>query len=57
MSGDIRLTPFYDIREVVKTVSGYVDDINANITKLPTRGKLLILLHLSFVRGVLLPHI
>ena len=38
MSGDVRLTPFYDAREVMKTISGYVDDINANITELPTRG-------------------
>ena len=38
VSGDIRLTPFYDALEVVRTVNKYVEDINANITKLPTRG-------------------
>jgi hypothetical protein len=38
ISGDIRLTPFYDALEVVKRVNGYIADINANITDLPTRG-------------------
>lgn len=28
--GDIRVTPFYDIQEVIKSVEGYVDDINKN---------------------------
>ncbi|KAK9144498.1 hypothetical protein Sjap_004401 [Stephania japonica] len=38
ISGDVRLTPFYEINDVLKKVQGYVDDINANIEKLPTRG-------------------
>jgi len=38
ISGDIRLTPFYDAGVVYKTVLGYVDDLNANIGQLPTRG-------------------
>nr|DAD47504.1 TPA_asm: hypothetical protein HUJ06_017441 [Nelumbo nucifera] len=36
--GDVRLTPFYNITDVMKKVQEYVDDINANIEKLDTRG-------------------
>lgn len=38
ISGDIRLTPFYDAGKVVDAVDGYVRDINENLEKLPTRG-------------------
>eukprot|EP00750_Incisomonas_marina_P002172 INCI12129.1.p1 GENE.INCI12129.1~~INCI12129.1.p1 ORF type:complete len:483 (+),score=74.18 INCI12129.1:88-1449(+) len=38
ISGDIRLTPFYSALDVVKKVNSYIEDINANITDLPTRG-------------------
>lgn len=38
ISGDVRLTPFYSTTDVVKKLQEYVDDINANIEKLPTRG-------------------
>ncbi|KAA8525890.1 hypothetical protein F0562_008010 [Nyssa sinensis] len=38
ISGDVRLTPFYNITDVIKKLQEYVDDINANIEKLDTRG-------------------
>jgi hypothetical protein len=38
LSGDIRLSPFYDALKVVETVEGYVKDINEHVTDLPTRG-------------------
>lgn len=38
ISGDIRATPFYDPEEIKKAVAKYVDEINANIGKLPMRG-------------------
>ncbi|KAF8096766.1 hypothetical protein N665_0301s0014 [Sinapis alba] len=38
VSGDVRLTPFYDVKEVMKKLQEYVDDINSNIEKLATRG-------------------
>ncbi|CAG7883780.1 unnamed protein product [Brassica rapa] len=38
VSGDVRLTPFYDVKEVMKKLQEYVDDINTNIEKLSTRG-------------------
>lgn len=38
ISGDVRLTPFYSCADVVKKLKEYVDDINANIEKLKTRG-------------------
>lgn len=38
ISGDIRLTPFWDVKTVEKTVEGYVADLNKEITSLPTRG-------------------
>ncbi|VVB12689.1 unnamed protein product [Arabis nemorensis] len=38
VSGDVRLTPFYDVKEVMTKLQGYVDDINTNIEKLETRG-------------------
>ena len=38
VSGDIRLTPFYDPVVVMETVNGYVKDINDNIESVPTRG-------------------
>ena len=38
ISGDIRLTPFYEVADVHKAVDGYITDLNANITSLPTWG-------------------
>ncbi|KAG9452136.1 hypothetical protein H6P81_005040 [Aristolochia fimbriata] len=38
ISGDVRLTPFYNVADVEKKLREYVDDINGNIEKLPTRG-------------------
>ncbi|KAL1515102.1 hypothetical protein AB1Y20_004165 [Prymnesium parvum] len=38
VSGDIRLTPFYEVEDVRKAVEAYVADLNANITSLPTFG-------------------
>ncbi|KAL0904882.1 hypothetical protein M5K25_027041 [Dendrobium thyrsiflorum] len=38
ISGDVRLTPFYRPTDVTKKLQEYVDDINANIEKLGTRG-------------------
>ncbi|KAJ8512238.1 hypothetical protein OPV22_002672 [Ensete ventricosum] len=38
ISGDVRLTPFYSVTDVVKKLEEYVDDINTNIEKLGTRG-------------------
>ncbi|KAL9248978.1 Acetylornithine deacetylase-like protein [Drosera capensis] len=38
VSGDVRLTPFYSVTDCMKKLREYVDDINANIEKLPTRG-------------------
>lgn len=38
-SGDVRLTPFYDVQTLMDKVQEYIDDINANIdTVVPTRG-------------------
>ncbi|KAH0901479.1 LOW QUALITY PROTEIN: hypothetical protein HID58_040982 [Brassica napus] len=36
VSGDVRLTPFYDVKEVMKKLQEYVDDINT--INLATRG-------------------
>ncbi|XP_015896831.2 acetylornithine deacetylase [Ziziphus jujuba] len=38
VSGDVRLTPFYNVKDVMKKLQEYVDDINENIEKLDTRG-------------------
>ena len=38
ISGDIRLTPFYDAGVVMEKVNGYVADLNKNIQYLPTHG-------------------
>ncbi|GMH09219.1 hypothetical protein Nepgr_011059 [Nepenthes gracilis] len=38
ISGDVRLTPFYSVTDVIKRLQEYVDDINSNIEKLDTRG-------------------
>ena len=39
ISGDIRLTPFYDAGEVYETVSGWVKELNeTQFAALPTRG-------------------
>ncbi|KAG5523874.1 hypothetical protein RHGRI_030762 [Rhododendron griersonianum] len=38
ISGDVRLTPFYNITDVMKKLQEYVEDLNANIEKLDVRG-------------------
>ncbi|KAL1200646.1 Acetylornithine deacetylase [Cardamine amara subsp. amara] len=38
VSGDVRLTPFYDVEEVIKKLQEYVDDINSNLEKLECLG-------------------
>uniref|UniRef100_A0A3Q7HRC7 Acetylornithine deacetylase n=3 Tax=Solanum lycopersicum TaxID=4081 RepID=A0A3Q7HRC7_SOLLC len=38
IAGDVRLTPFYNVSDVIKKLQEYVDDLNANIEKLDTRG-------------------
>uniref|UniRef100_A0A2P2JTU2 Acetylornithine deacetylase n=2 Tax=Rhizophora mucronata TaxID=61149 RepID=A0A2P2JTU2_RHIMU len=38
VAGDVRLTPFYDVKDVMKKLQEYVDDINDNLDKLETRG-------------------
>uniref|UniRef100_A0A7N0U4F4 Acetylornithine deacetylase n=1 Tax=Kalanchoe fedtschenkoi TaxID=63787 RepID=A0A7N0U4F4_KALFE len=38
VSGDVRLTPFYNVTDVMEKLKQYVDDINENIEKLGTRG-------------------
>jgi len=38
ISGDIRLTPFYDIKDVYDKMEAWVKDLNENIEKLPRRG-------------------
>ncbi|XP_047322918.1 acetylornithine deacetylase [Impatiens glandulifera] len=38
ISGDVRLTPFYDVKDVLKKLQEYVDDLNANIEVIDSRG-------------------
>ena len=38
ISGDIRLTPFYDVPQVKAAVEGWVDELNQDISQLATRG-------------------
>ncbi|KAJ6342199.1 hypothetical protein OIU78_010181 [Salix suchowensis] len=38
ISGDVRLTPFYSVKDVMSKLQQHVDDINENIEKLDTRG-------------------
>ncbi|XP_061951830.1 acetylornithine deacetylase-like [Populus nigra] len=38
ISGDVRLTPFYSVEDVMRKLQKHVDDINENIEKLGTRG-------------------
>ncbi|XP_020217011.1 acetylornithine deacetylase [Cajanus cajan] len=38
ISGDVRLTPFYNVKDVMKKLQEYVNNINENIQKLETRG-------------------
>lgn len=38
IAGDCRVTPFYDVHEVMARVQSYVTDINADLGQLPTRG-------------------
>ncbi|KAJ0743424.1 putative acetylornithine deacetylase [Helianthus annuus] len=38
ISGDVRLTPFYNVSDVINKLNEYVEDLNKNIEKIPTRG-------------------
>lgn len=38
LEGDIRLSPFYDIFEVKRKIEGWVDEINANPSKIESHG-------------------
>ncbi|CAI8589044.1 unnamed protein product [Vicia faba] len=38
ISGDVRSTPFYDVKDVKMKLQEYVDDINENVQKLESRG-------------------
>ncbi|CAN6678067.1 unnamed protein product [Malus baccata var. baccata] len=38
ISGDVRLTPFYNVKDVMKKLQEYVDDINENIGNVESRG-------------------
>ncbi len=38
ISGDVRLTPFYDVKDVFDKVSAWVEELNKNLDSLPTRG-------------------
>lgn len=38
VSGDIRLSPFYDVEDVKAALEQYVKDINDNLEDVPTRG-------------------
>ncbi|KAL1805397.1 hypothetical protein DCAR_0831004 [Daucus carota subsp. sativus] len=38
ISGDVRLTPFYDISDVMKKLQQYVEELNTNIEKIDVRG-------------------
>ncbi|KAD4385070.1 hypothetical protein E3N88_25238 [Mikania micrantha] len=38
ISGDVRLTPFYNVPDVIKKLNEYIEDLNKNIDKIPTRG-------------------
>ncbi|KAL3497779.1 hypothetical protein ACH5RR_040511 [Cinchona calisaya] len=38
IAGDVRLTPFYSVSDVLKKLQDYVEDINQNIEKLDCRG-------------------
>jgi len=36
--GDIRLSPFYEVEDVVKAIESYVQDLNSEMGELPCRG-------------------
>ncbi|KAG7036186.1 Acetylornithine deacetylase [Cucurbita argyrosperma subsp. argyrosperma] len=38
LAGDVRLTPFYDVNDVVAKISGYVNYINEHVEDLESRG-------------------
>lgn len=38
VTGDIRLSPFYEVEDVVKAIEGYVEDLNQDMEYLPKRG-------------------
>eukprot|EP00397_Hematodinium_sp_SG-2012_P033602 GEMP01035924.1.p1 GENE.GEMP01035924.1~~GEMP01035924.1.p1 ORF type:complete len:477 (+),score=102.19 GEMP01035924.1:49-1479(+) len=37
-SGDIRLSPFYNVHEAIDKVEQYINDINENLESVPSRG-------------------
>lgn len=39
VSGDIRLSPFYDVEDVKEAIEQFVKDINDELESLPTRGQ------------------
>ncbi|KAK8492435.1 hypothetical protein V6N12_065881 [Hibiscus sabdariffa] len=54
ISGDVRLTPFYNVKDVMTKLQEYVDYINENISKLDTRGPVSkYILHDENIRGSL----
>ncbi|RHY21915.1 hypothetical protein DYB36_011619 [Aphanomyces astaci] len=38
VTGDVRLSPFYEVHDLRAKLNAYVDDLNANITSLESRG-------------------
>ncbi|OQR90163.1 hypothetical protein THRCLA_09420 [Thraustotheca clavata] len=38
ISGDVRLSPFYDMQDLREKLASYVNDLNENITSLESRG-------------------
>ena len=38
IAGDVRVTPFYDVKDVMAAIRGYVADISADLGALPSRG-------------------
>jgi acetylornithine deacetylase len=38
ISGDVRLTPFYEVEDLKAAINGYVADLNADLGQLPTFG-------------------
>ncbi|KAE8690265.1 Acetylornithine deacetylase [Hibiscus syriacus] len=54
VSGDVRLTPFYNVKDLMMKLQEYVDYINENIGKLDTRGPVSkYILHDENIRGSL----
>nr|BAA95409.1 DIP-1 [Citrullus lanatus] len=38
IAGDVRLTPFYEVKDVITKIQSYVEDINAHVEDLESRG-------------------